>query len=199
MPKPLDFTWFPTKLKQRAEFEQNMTLSHLIMKRSRSVLKSHCTDYYLSLRCCFFCRSQCTRSLRPTSCKWKRRPSTSSQVNRRQETSLYSISSSEWHTSFYSSSAKCLLQEVLKSMKCPIQRTFNYQNTLQQLLSQERSIPGSTPFKQACVYQKKRPLAVIEISYAYLWAPGFAANRFSYAPHIYMQKLLFNEVHKACV
>lgn len=27
MPKPLDFTWFPTKLKQGAEFEQNMTLT----------------------------------------------------------------------------------------------------------------------------------------------------------------------------
>jgi len=42
---------FPTKLKQGAEFEQNMTISHLIMKRSRSVSKPHCTIAFSSDAC----------------------------------------------------------------------------------------------------------------------------------------------------
>lgn len=147
MPKPLDFIWFPTKLEQGAEFEWNMTISHLLMKRSRSLSQHHCTENYLLFRCFFFCRSRRTRSLRPTSCKWKRRQSTSPQVNRsrRQETSLHSISVSEWHTFFLFLSSWVPITRSTYKYEMPHTACIKFQNILQQSLSQERSILGSTP------------------------------------------------------
>lgn len=98
VPKSLDFTHFLAKFKQEAVFEENTTISHQTMEGSRSASKPYCIDNYFFFRCLLFCGSQCTGSLRPMNCKWKR-SSTSPQVkgNRRQETSLHSVNSSERH------------------------------------------------------------------------------------------------------